>query len=277
MERSNQQSFSESNAGLLLEASIAEAARGRQASALMAHLRDAIRSGSLREGTRLPATRTLAADLRVSRGVVVRAYEQLTAEGYLVASQGRGTEVAPIRNAPSTDDPPPPPVPANPGLPAGASFPRDAWLRAATEALRDLADTDLGYGDPAGYLPLRRELSSYLGRVRSLVAPPGRIVVVTGFAQASRMLADVLLARSIDTIGVEDPGSIGLREQLTRAGLRCIPVPVDEHGIRVDRLARTAVRAVVVTPAHQFPTGVVLHPDRRPALTGAAAVVANPA
>lgn len=254
------------NGGLLLEVTLAGVSRGRQASSLIGQLRAAVRSGSLRAGTRLPASRTLALDLGVSRGVVIRAYEQLTAEGYLRARQGRGTEVAAVPG-PTTPGPRPPARPvSNPGLPAGALFPRAAWMRSATRALAELPDADLGYGDPAGHPRLRHELSSYLGRVRALIAPPERIVVVNGFAQASRLVADVLTARGIRQLGVEDPGSAGLRDQLSQAGMTCLPVPIDGDGIRVDALARSGVQAVVVTPAHQFPTGVVLSPDRRHAL-----------
>jgi GntR family transcriptional regulator/MocR family aminotransferase len=232
----------------------------------MAHLRDAIRSGSLREGTRLPATRTLAADLRVSRGVVVRAYEQLTAEGYLQTRQGSGTEVAAVPEAADSHLELAPRPPTNPGLPAGSLFPRTEWLRAAHRALIDLPDADLGYPDPAGLPRLRDELSTYLGRVRALIANPERIVVVNGFGQSCRLIADVLLSRGTTEIAVEDPGSIGLREQLTDVGMTCRPIMVDEQGIRVDLLARSGLRAVVVTPAHQFPTGAVMSAERRHAL-----------
>jgi GntR family transcriptional regulator/MocR family aminotransferase len=262
----NQAAIGGSKGGLLLEATLAGVARGGQAAALIAHLRAAIRGGSLPAGTRLPATRTLAVDLGVSRGVVVRAYEQLVAEGYLRARQGSGTEVAAVPTG-SEPGPRPPARPAtNPGLPSGALFPRAAWLRSAARALERLPDADLDYGDPAGHPWLRRELSSYLGRVRALIAPPERIVIVNGFAQAGRLVAEVLAERGIREIGVEDPGSVGLREQLTRAGTTCRPIAVDGEGLRVDLLAGSGLRAVVVTPAHQFPTGVVMSPDRRHAL-----------
>lgn len=252
--------------GLLLEVSLADVARGHQAEHLTESLREAVRAGTLPAGTRLPATRTLAADLGVSRGVVVRAYEQLTAEGYLTAHQGRGTEVAPVPRR-GGEGPPAVARPAtNPGLPGGATFPRTAWLRAATRAVTALPDAELSYGDPAGHPRLRAELAAYLGRVRALQAPASRIVVVNGFAQAARLVAEVLLARGVTEFGMEDPGSRGLRDQLSGIGVMIRPVPVDESGLRVDVLARSALRAVVVTPAHQFPTGVVLAPDRRHAL-----------
>jgi GntR family transcriptional regulator/MocR family aminotransferase len=263
MEKANQAIVDESNNGLILETTLAGVPRGQQASSLITQLRAAVRSGSLAAGTRLPASRTLADDLGVSRGVVVRAYEQLTAEGYLRARQGKGTQVAAVHRQPESGPRPPDRRPSNPGLPAGALFPRTAWLRSATRALAGLPDADLGYGDPAGHPRLRHELSAYLGRVRALIAPSERIVIVNGFAQATRLLVDVLKDRGIRQIGVEDPGSAGLREQLTGARMTCWPIPVDGEGLRVDLLARSTLRAVVVTPAHQFPTGAVMSPDRR--------------
>jgi GntR family transcriptional regulator/MocR family aminotransferase len=246
---------------------LSDVTRSQRSHALVEHLRDAVRRGSLRAGTRLPPSRGLSADLGVSRGVVVRAYEQLVAEGYLDARTGRGTVVAPLPAPLPTEPPPPGRPPSNPGLPAGSSFPRAAWQRAAGRALGELADRDLGYGHPMGHEHLRTELSSYLGRVRGVVAPPERTMVVTGFAQAGRLLADVLQRRGAARIAVEDPGSRGLREQLERVGATCVPVPVDADGIRVDVLEDAEVAAVVVTPAHQFPTGVVLSAERRHALT----------
>ena len=254
------------NSGLLLEVDLAGVARGRHAETLADQLRRAVRAGTLPTGTRLPASRTLATDLGVSRGVVVRAYDQLVAEGYLAGRPGSGTIVAG-----GTDPAPPPRVrpfirSSNPGLPSGGSFPRAAWARCSARALATLTDDELGYGDPAGLPRLREELAGYLGRVRAVLAPPERVVVVNGFAQATRLVADVLRAGGTTRIGLEDPGSIGVREQLTASGLTCVPVPVDGEGIRVDALAASNVRAVVVTPAHQFPTGAVTSPARRHAL-----------
>jgi GntR family transcriptional regulator / MocR family aminotransferase len=264
--KANQQSLDGTNSALMLDVTVAGAPRGQQATSLIGQLRAAVRTGALPPGTRLPPTRTLAADLGVSRGVVVRAYEQLTAEGYLRSRQGSGTEVAALGRHSATGPRPPARPVSNPGIPAGALFPREQWLRSATQALAGLPDADLGYGDPAGHPRLRSELSSYLGRVRALLAPADRIVIVNGFGQASRLVADVLLARGVREIAVEDPGSVGLREQLTHTGLHCRPIPVDGEGIQVDRLAESGLRAVVVTPAHQFPTGVVMSADRRHAL-----------
>jgi len=249
-----------------LELELTGVARGRQAEQLADLLRRAVRTGRLPAGTRLPASRTLAGDLAVSRGVVVRAYEQLAAEGYLSPRLGSGTVVADVPGAPAA------PVrhhhrpPTNPGLPSGGTFPRAAWARCAGRAFSRLTDADFGYGDPAGWPPLREELSRYLGRVRAVLAPPERIVVVNGFGQSTRLVADVLRQGDTHRIAVEDPGSIGMRQQFERAGVRCVGVPVDADGIRVDALDAAGVRAVVVTPAHQFPTGVVASAERRHAL-----------
>jgi GntR family transcriptional regulator / MocR family aminotransferase len=249
-----------------LELDLTGVARGRQAEELADRLRRAVRTGRLPAGTRLPASRTLAGDLAVSRGVVVRAYEQLGAEGYLSAKLGSGTVVADVPGRPAESVRRRQRPPTNPGLPSGGTFPRAAWARCAARAFSRLTDADLGYGDPAGWPPLREELCRYLGRVRAVVAPPERIVVVNGFGQTTRLVADVLCHRDIDRIAVEDPGSIGIREQFERANVRCVGVPVDGDGICVDALEAGGARAVVVTPAHQFPTGVVASGDRRHAL-----------
>jgi GntR family transcriptional regulator / MocR family aminotransferase len=241
-------------------------ARNQQTKSLADQLRDAVRVGRLPAGTRLPSSRTLAQDLGVSRGVAVRAYEQLLTEGYLEARLGSGTVVADVPEISHTTATRRPHPPTNPGLPEGGTFPRAAWARCAAKALSHLTDADFGYGDPAGLPALREELSQYLGRTRAVLAPPNRIIVVNGFGQATRLLADVVRASGTDQIAIEDPGSIGVREQLTHSGIRCVPIPVDDDGIRVDALATANVRAVIVTPAHQFPTGVVTSGERRHAL-----------
>jgi len=264
--RSTAGAVDRTTSGLLLEVDLSGVARGGRAGTLASQLRRAVRTGTLPAGTRLPSSRTLASDLGVSRGVIVNAYDQLVAEGYLVGRRGSGTIVAS-----GTDPGPPAPLrpvtrPSNPGLPSGGSFPRASWARCAARALTTLTDDELGYGDAAGLPRLREELARYLGRVRAVVAQPDRIVIVNGFAQASRLVADVLRSGGTPQIGVEDPGSIGLRDQLTASGLTCVPIPVDGEGIQVDALVASSVRAVVVTPAHQFPTGAVTSPARRHAL-----------
>ena len=238
-------------------------------------LREAIGAGRFPPGTRLPSSRVLAADLGVSRGVVVAAYEQLVAEGRLVARRGSGTRVPDaagigVRDAtvPATPERALPPgmVPnglLRPGVPDLALFPRAVWRRAYERALATLPDSGLGYGDPAGAPLLRAELAGYLGRVRSARVSAHDLLVTTGAAQAFALFASALRRAGIDRIGVEEPGSRAVNEQLAVHGLATVPVPVDSEGLDVAALAGTDLAAVLVTPAHQFPTGVVLSPGRR--------------
>jgi GntR family transcriptional regulator / MocR family aminotransferase len=256
------------NSGLRIELADVRAHGTRDLTGGLAEaLRRAVRGGRLPAGTRLPASRSLAADLEVSRGVVVRAYEQLVAEGYLHAHTGRGTVVSEVHTAAGGAPPPVRPFePGNPGVPALGSFPRAEWLRALETAMRSLPDAELGYGDPRGHPRLRRALAAYLGRTRAVVAPLDRIVVTGGFAQAARLVAEALVRHDVTAVGVEDPGSVGVVETMRVGGLVTRPVPVDEHGIDVGVLAASDLQAVAVTPAHQFPTGAVLAPARRTAL-----------
>lgn len=235
-------------------------------------LREAIRDGRLRPGTRLPSSRALAVDLRATRGVVVAAYDQLTAEGYLTSRQGRGTVV----NAVTRPDPPRRPDPApvgvrydfRPGGPDVGLFPHAAWARATHTALRSLSAHALGYSDTAGLPVLRETLADYLRRVRGLSCEPDDVVVCNGFSHGLSLLARVLADR--DTAGrgiaVEDPGHPVWRDQIEWAGARCLSVGVDDEGVRVDRLADSGAGAVLITPAHQYPTGAVLSAARRVAL-----------
>jgi GntR family transcriptional regulator / MocR family aminotransferase len=239
-------------------------------------LREAIADGRLAPGSRLPASRELAADLRVSRGVVVGAYEQLVAEGRLVTRRGSATVVAVAATpaAPATPGPatgllygePGRAAPLRPGVPDLAAFPRAAWRRAYESALGSATDADLGYGDPSGAPRLRRELADYLGRVRAARLGADDVVVTTGAAQAFVLVAQLLRGRGATAIALEDPGSPGIRGHLEGLGLRLVPIPVDAGGLDVHALERSDVAAVLVTPAHQFPTGVVLAPARRAAL-----------
>jgi len=244
--------------------------RGQWSAALAGQLRTAVRSGALASSVRLPSSRVLAHDLGLSRGTVVAVYEQLTAEGYLESQRGSGTIVATIRTtmASGTNRPRPSPVHHNPGLPDTGLFPRREWLRAYRRALESIPDADLRYGHPQGYEPLREELASYLGRVRGLRATADDILIVNGFAQGFALLARILPAYGIDAIAVEEPGSTGARDQLRTWGVDTPPVSVDGHGLDVDDLERSGAKAVLVTPAHHYPTGVVLAPERRRELLG---------
>ncbi len=234
-------------------------------------LRDMVRGGRLVAGAPLPSSRTLARDLRVSRRLVVEAYAQLVAEGYLVARRGAGTFVA--RSArPSAIDPGPRAVAADPpparfdffaGAPDLTAFPRAAWTRAVRDVLRTMPAHALGYGDPRGAAVLRTQLAHYLGRARGVVADPERIVVVSGAAQGLALTAAVLAARGTPEVAVEDPGLELHREILRRHGARLTPVGVDDDGLRVDVLRESPATAVVVTAAHQMPRGVALSVARR--------------
>ena len=234
-------------------------------------LRAAVRSGRLHPGTRLPSSRALAAQLGVSRGVVVEAYAQLVAEGYLTARQGDGTRVAAAEAARAAPEragasPRPPRYDFSLGLPDLSAFPRAAWLAAMRRALRQVPDARLGHPDPQGLAALRTELAAYLGRVRGVVTGPERVVVCTGFWQGLRVALAALAARGARRLAMEDPSFFIHRWIVGHAGLEAVPVPVDAKGLVVDRLAETDADAVLVTPAHQFPTGVVMAPRRRAAL-----------
>ena len=234
-------------------------------------LRAAVRGGRLAAGTRLPSSRDLARDLRVSRGVVSELYARLTAEGYLTSRQGAGTWVAAIAPTapPSPSRPlpvPPPAVDFRPGLADLAAFPRAAWSAAQRAALAGLPDAALDYPDPQGLPALREALAELLSRRRGVVVAPEGLIVCAGVAQALTLLGRVLAGRGHDTVAVEDPGSVSVDPLHRAAGLRPVPVRVDGEGIDVGALHDSGARVAVVTPAHQFPTGVVHSPARRAAL-----------
>jgi GntR family transcriptional regulator/MocR family aminotransferase len=237
-------------------------------------LRAAVRAGRLGPGTILPSTRALARQLGVSRGLVVEAYSQLVAEGYLATYQGGPTRVAAAAAAPERRDPLPASRPPRwdfrPGAPDVSLFPRAAWLASLRRALRRAPDARLDYGDPRGAPELRSALSLYLGRVRGAACPPERLVITSGMAQGMALIGRALTAAGDGrTIAVEDPSSGPGRAQLASTGLAVVPVPVDGDGLRVDLLREED--AAMVTPAHQFPLGVVLTPERRAALVDWAA------
>jgi len=242
-------------------------ADGRRA-ALERSLRDAIRAGRLHAGDRLPSTRALAADLGLARGTVTEAYAQLTAEGWLDARQGAATTVAENAGGPA-----PAPVATvtearprhdfKPGSPDLSGFPRQAWSSAIRQALRTLPDADLGYGDTSGHVALRSALAAYLGRVRGVVTDVDHLLASSGWTQALDLVARVLAARGVSAIGMEDPCIPHYRATVRAAGLDVVALPVDEHGARLDDL--DGVGAIVLTPAHQYPAGPTLAPERRAA------------
>jgi GntR family transcriptional regulator / MocR family aminotransferase len=234
-------------------------------------VREDIQAGRLAAGARLPSSRALASELGISRGVVTEAYSQLAAEGYLVTRQGAPVRVArTVRSAPAR---PParsmlPSFPLNfhPGLPDLAGFPRDRWLRSLRAAWRQAPLDAVGYPDPRGVPVLRQALADYLGRVRGAAAEPEQLMICTGFTQAFSLLCRWLADRGVERVALEDPGWHPHRLIVEQAGLEVAPIAVDDEGLRVDDLGSTAASAVVVTPAHQFPSGAVLSRERRTAL-----------
>jgi GntR family transcriptional regulator / MocR family aminotransferase len=290
-----------------LQLRIGAAPRGGRSGWLAGQLRLAIADGRLPVGATLPASRVLASELNVSRGVVTEAYRRLGEDGH-VAGRGRaGTIVvaAPVvaRPAPApanllpaalagsawppgAGEPAPPPpselfatapgtgifdamraMPAridlSPGLPDLAAFPRSAWLRAERAVLDGLSPADLAYGDPRGVPALRGAVAGWLARTRGIRADPGDVIIVAGVSQALGLLSQALRADGITAVAVEEPGSLGVRQHLQGWRLATPPAAVDAGGLRVDELRASGAAAVLVTPAHQFPTGVVLSGRRR--------------
>ncbi|HEU0042726.1 MAG TPA: PLP-dependent aminotransferase family protein, partial [Jiangellaceae bacterium] len=249
-----------------------DSAAGRRAG-LERALRDAIRTGRLAPETRLPSTRSLAAELELARGTVSAAYDQLVAEGYLSARTGSGTVVAgrselTPRPGPTTPDAPPPRYDLRPGSPDVATFPTAAWLRATRRALAQVPAVAYDYGDPRGRVELRTALAGYLGRTRGVLAGPDQVVITSGYVQALALLAGIMSRTGPAVFAMEDPGLSFHRDVVRYAGAQVVPLIVDDRGARTDLLAAAgpAVRAAVVTPAHQYPTGVTLHPERRHSL-----------
>ncbi|MFC6020543.1 PLP-dependent aminotransferase family protein [Plantactinospora solaniradicis] len=271
-----------------LQLDIGAAPAGRRAEWLAGQLRLAISDSRLPLGGRLPATRVFAAELGVSRGLVTEAYQRLIEDGHVVGRGRAGTVVvaapapAPAEaGSPASPDtasadptalfgiPPgndifdalraaPARIDLSPGVPDLAAFPRAAWLRAERTVLDNLAPADLGYGDPRGTPTLRLAAATWLARYRGIRVDPAEVIVVAGVAQGIGLLAQVLRDAGITSMGVEDPGSLGARQHLRNWGLDTPPIPVDPTGLRVDALAASGLAAVMVTPAHQFPTGAVL-------------------
>ncbi|WP_408909935.1 MocR-like pyridoxine biosynthesis transcription factor PdxR [Streptomyces luteolus] len=275
---------------------------GGKAAWLARRLRQAIADGRLTVGSRLPPTRVLAAELRLSRGVITEAYRRLAEDGHVEGRRRGGTVVvaapslaqvraratglyrSPAPAAPDRRVPGAVPdlfsgepgadvfdtlratharIDFTPGQPDLTTFPRAAWLRAERAVLAGLSFENLGYGDPRGAPQLRRAVTAWLATSRGIRVEPDEVLVVAGTAQALTLLHPVLRDDGIDSVAVEDPGSLGTRQHLQNGNLATPPVPVDQGGVRVDALRATGARAALLTPAHQFPTGVVTSGERR--------------
>jgi GntR family transcriptional regulator / MocR family aminotransferase len=263
-------------------------------------IRGAILSGQLKAGTRLPSTRELAGDLRVSRNTVMNAFEQLLSEGYVEGHTGSGTFVSrvlpdellnartgqrragrarPTRRTLSARGALLASTPVNvsrmtgrarpfrPGTPALDAFPFETWARLSAKHWRRPRRDLLNYGDPAGHARLRAAIAEYLGAARAVRCEPEQVVVVGGAQQALDLAARVLLDPG-DAAWVEEPGYLGAKGALKGAGARLVPVPLDEQGMDVE--AGTALepsaRLAYVSPSHQYPSGVTMSLPRRLAL-----------
>jgi GntR family transcriptional regulator/MocR family aminotransferase len=247
-------------------------ARGALHSRLTTALRDAIRSGRIPIGSALPPSRQLAADLGCSRWVVTEAYEQLVAEGYLEARVGSATRVRarehdsvlprPVR----LQSPQAPRFDFGPGSPDLSAFPRAAWLRAMRETVTAMPATDFDYQATGGHPRLREVLAEYLRRVRGADVQVENVTITTGILDGITQLGRALAAVRRHRIAVEEPCWQRLYTCMRRAGMEIVPITVDRDGLRVDEVPGAGVHAVMVAPAHQYPTGSVLSPARRAAL-----------
>jgi GntR family transcriptional regulator / MocR family aminotransferase len=239
-----------------------------------AAIRDAVRSGRLAAGTRLPPTRAMAAELAVSRGVVVEAYQQLIAEGYLAGRAGGYTTVAerppdaPARPAPVPVPPAPEPrVDFGYGRADVANFPRAQWLRSVRRVLVETPGDRFLYSTGSGVVEVRTALAEYLNRVRGTVAHPDTVLICNGFAQAAALLVGVAARRGARRLAVEDPSADDdARLVAAAAGMEVVGVPVGPDGVDVAALQRCDADVLILTPSHQWPTGGVLGADARAAV-----------
>jgi GntR family transcriptional regulator/MocR family aminotransferase len=253
--------------------------------------RTAILSGRLEPGERLPSTRSLATELAISRLPVLMAFQQLLSEGYLVGKVGSGTYVAdPLPNVVHARVPwwrpahqrviadARPTATERPvvgrtqgvfriGLPALDRFPHEGFARVVRRHAADRSVDLLGYGDPAGYLPLRDAIAAYLRSARAVHCDAGQVLIVSG-SQMALQIAAMALVNSDSIVCVEDPGYPFARRAIALSPATIVPIPVDDMGIDVSTLVRLgpSVRMAYVTPSHQYPLGVAMAASRRRAL-----------
>ncbi len=238
-------------------------------------LRAKILSGELRAGERLPSTRELARTLGVSRNVVLGAYDQLVAEGFVESRPGAGNFVAEgaLLGAPRKYAAPQAPsgislstgtgeiIDFKSGIPALELFPRKKWAGLLYGACMDTDFSRFGYGEPEGALKLRQVLGAYLFKTRGVYCEPGQIIVTTGAVQALALAARLLLEKG-ELVAAEDPSNHDLQRILTATGALLHPVPVDDKGILTELLPEGA-KLIYLTPSHQFPMGGILPIQRR--------------
>ncbi|WBB62509.1 PLP-dependent aminotransferase family protein [Streptomyces sp. WMMC500] len=234
-----------------------------------ASIRESVRAGRLRHGASLPPTRTLAAGLGVSRGVVVEAYQQLVAEGYLTSRAGGYTQVALEPGGARVAAAAPAAGPGTQGVAPAvdfgyghtdvSTFPRAAWLRSVRTVFAATPDDRFAYLDGRGVPELHQALADYLNRVRGTSADPRHTVICSGFGQGVSLLIQVLAARGARRLAVEDPSpDDDARPLAAAAGMDVVGIPVGPDGILVGELEKADADAVVLTPSHQWPTGGVL-------------------
>ena len=274
-------------------------------------IRAAILAGHFPAGARLPATRALATEFSISRNTVLEAFQRLFAEGYLEGKIGSGTYVSKslpddlLRARPISGlnvSPQRPDLPTTSralslrgqvtasmrmtvsddnvyqvrpfvtGLPALDAFPIDTWIRVANRCWRYLSMRELGYADPAGYMPLRRAVAARLRETRAVQCDAGQVIIVSGTQQAINLCAQLLLNPG-DAVWIEDPTYLGARAALSNSGARLVPVSVDQEGLIVSEGMATEPNACMafVSPSYQLPMCVTMSLARRLALLGWAA------
>ncbi len=249
-------------------------------------LRDAIINGRLEGGTKLPATRALAASHGISRNTVLQAFDHLLAEGFLEARVGSGTfAVQGFARAQTLSKATTRPLSARGhvlaqtpvtlvrprrsgafrhGIGALEVFPWDVWTKLSTRIVRKPPPELLGYSDPTGYEPLREAIAAHLRTSRAVNCSSDQIIVLSGSQQALSLCAHVLLDPG-DAVWLEQPGYLGARGAFTSAGLRITGIPVDEQGlnVRAGEQLEPDAKLVYVTPSHQYPTGATMSLNRR--------------
>ncbi|SCY45989.1 MocR-like pyridoxine biosynthesis transcription factor PdxR [Alkaliphilus peptidifermentans] len=243
---------------------------------IYSQIRDAILSGKLKEGNRLPSTRVVAQELNVSRNVVIEAYDQLVSEGYIQGHKGSGTYItedlqidilkessSPQKQIPSKDQEASIKINFRSGIPALDYFPHNRWGHIYKSICSEIETKDLGYSETIGHPRLRKTLADYLQQMRKVKCHENQIIITNGAVQALSIIAQVLLKEG-DRFIIEDPTNIDIRKSFERRGAIGMPIPVDEQGLKTGLLPQELhPKLILVTPSHQFPLGGVMPIARR--------------